>query len=269
MRSIGLALGDCLRKGYLRFHAARPTFQGLEAHLTAIYGAVRDFEPRLVVVDPITNLSSSGSAVAAEAMLMRLVDFFKSRQITTVLTALTSGGGALEATDVGISSLVDTWILLRDIESGGERNRGICVLKSRGMAHSNQIREFHLTPHGIRLTAVYRGPEGALTGSARVAQYEREKASATAQRREAARRDREHERRRAELEADIAAKRRTFEAELDDEKEFAQGDARVGRFAPERRKRGSSRGSTATARAGASAPGTGSSLKLAKKGKRP
>ena len=268
MRSIGLSLSDCLRKGYLRFHATRPTLQGLEAHLTAIYGAVRDFEPRLVVVDPITNLSSAGSAVAAEAMLMRLVDFFKSRQITTVLTALTSGGGALEATDVGISSLVDTWILLRDIESGGERNRGISILKSRGMAHSNQIREFHLTPHGIRLTEVYRGPEGVLTGSARVAQHAREKASATAKRREAARRDREHERRRAELEADIAAKRQTFEAELDDEKRLAEGDAPVRRFAPDRRKTGSSRGATATARAGASVPGTGSTLKLAKKGKR-
>jgi circadian clock protein KaiC len=201
-------------------------------------------------------------------MLMRLVDFFKSRQITTVLTALTSGGGALEATDVGISSLVDTWILLRDIESDGERNRGICVLKSRGMAHSNQIREFYLTPHGIRLTAVYRGPEGALTGSARVAQHAREKANATAQRREVARRAREHERRRAELEADIAAKRRMFEAELDHEKELAQGDARVDRFAPDRTKTGNSRGATATARAGASARGTGSRLKLAKKGKR-
>jgi circadian clock protein KaiC len=167
MRSIGLDLETGIRQGRLRFEAARPTLLGLEAHLTRIYRIVRDFEPNLVVVDPVTNLASAGGDIAARGMLMRLIDFLKSRQVTLLLTSLTAGGEALERSDTGVSSLVDSWILLRDIDSSEERHRGIYILKSRGMAHSNQIREFHLTGEGIRLTDVSRGGGGAPKGSAR------------------------------------------------------------------------------------------------------
>jgi circadian clock protein KaiC len=119
-----------------------------------------------VVVDPVTNFTSAGTDAAAQGMLLRLIDFFKSRGITVLMTSLTSGGSSLEMSDAGVSSLVDTWILLREIERGGERNRGIYILKSRGMAHSNQVRGFHLTGKGIRLTDASRGSEGAPTPSA-------------------------------------------------------------------------------------------------------
>jgi circadian clock protein KaiC len=168
MRSIGIDLASPVRKGLLRLEAARPTLQGLEAHLTRIYREVRGFQPRLVIVDPITNLSRSGTEKAAEAMLMRLIDFLKSGQITTVMTTLTSGGGPREATEVGVSSLVDTWILLQIVESDGERNRFLYVLKSRGMAHSNRVRSFQVTDRGIQLGdasggngPVRRGPSSA------------------------------------------------------------------------------------------------------------
>jgi circadian clock protein KaiC len=166
MRSIGLDLEAWVRKGRLRFEAARPTLLGLEAHLTRIYRFVRDFDPAVVVVDPVTNFTSAGTDAAAQGMLLRLIDFFKSRGITVLMTSLTSGGSSLEMSDAGVSSLVDTWILLREIERGGERNRGIYILKSRGMAHSNQVRGFHLTGKGIRLTDASRGSEGAPTPSA-------------------------------------------------------------------------------------------------------
>jgi circadian clock protein KaiC len=153
MASIGLDLESCIEKGLLRIEAARPTLLGIEAHLTRIQRSVKEFQPRLVVIDPISNLVRAGNLASAEAMLTRLVDFFKSAQITTVMTSLTDPGGAQEKTDVGVSSVIDTWILLRDVESNGERSRGIYILKSRGMAHANQIREFLLTPEGIRLRA--------------------------------------------------------------------------------------------------------------------
>jgi circadian clock protein KaiC len=145
-------------------------------------------------------------------MLLRLIDFLKSRQITAILLNLTSGGDSWERTDVGISSIIDTWILLRDIELGGERNRGIYILKSRGMKHSNQIREYTITPQGIALQEVYVGPEGVLTGSMRAAQEAREKAAALERRREAERKQRELAHRRAALEAQITALRAEFDA---------------------------------------------------------
>jgi circadian clock protein KaiC len=227
MKSIGLDLDTWIRKGLLRIEAARPTLLGLEAHLTRIYRFARDFEPSLVVVDPISNLVSAGSETAAQAMLLRLIDFFKSREMTLVLVNLTSGGPVLEKTDTGISSLADTWILLRDIESDGERTRGIYVLKSRGMAHSNQIREFHLTGDGIRLTEAYVGAEGVLTGSARLAQEAREKAAALAREQELERQRRRVERRRLEVEEEIAAKRRALEAEIEEaDLQLKQGQSR-------------------------------------------
>jgi len=214
MRSIGLRLDRQIKAGNLRFDAARPTLLGLEGHLTRMHRAFRDFEPRMVVLDPISNLSSAGSEAAAASMLLRLIDFFKSRGATLVMTNLTEGGKATERTDIGVSSIVDTWVVMRDIEASGERNRGIYVLKSRGMAHSNQIREFRLTDKGIVLNEVYLGPEGMLTGSARIAQELREKAAARDRGLELERRRREVARRRDALDAEIEDKNRAFEREL-------------------------------------------------------
>jgi circadian clock protein KaiC len=224
MKTIGLDLGPWVKKGLLRLEASRPTLLGIEAHLAAIHKMVNEFEPRVVILDPISNFSSAGTEADAQAMLLRLIDLLKSRQITAVFVNLTSGGANWEKTEVGISSLIDTWILLRDIELAGERNRGIYVLKSRGMKHSNQIREFLITPEGIRLEEVYVGPEGVLTGSMRAAQEDREKAAALARGHEIERKQRELARKRAALEAQIAALRTEFEAVEDESKVVAEQD---------------------------------------------
>ena len=170
MSSIGIDLEPMVKKGKLLFHAMRPTFTGLEMHLATMLKLIKDFKPSAVVVDPLNSFISAENVVEAKSLAMRLIDYLKLQNITGFFTTLTSGGSTLEHTDVFISSLIDTWLLLRDIEIGGERNRGIYILKSRGMAHSNQIREFLLTSQGIVLQDVYVGMEGILTGSARVAQ---------------------------------------------------------------------------------------------------
>ena len=143
-------------------------------------------------------------------MMVRLIDFLKSSGITAMFVNLTSGGKAQEATEVGISSLIDTWLVLRDIELGGERNRGLYVIKSRGMKHSNQIREFLITSRGIVLQDVYVGPEGVLTGSLRASQEAREKAAAVARQQELTRHQRDMERRRAAIQAQILALQHEF-----------------------------------------------------------
>jgi circadian clock protein KaiC len=176
-----------------------------------MYRMVRDFRPRVVVVDPITNFISVGSAEQIKLMLMRLVDFLKSHQVTGLFTSL-NHGGAIESTDTMISSLIDAWLLLRDMEVNGERNRVLYVLKSRGMSHSNQVREFLITPRGIELVDVYIGGERVLTGSARLAQEARERAAALARDQEVERKRRDFERRRQALEAQIAAIRADLEA---------------------------------------------------------
>jgi circadian clock protein KaiC len=173
---------------------------------------IEAFEPRAVIVDPISNFTASGSEADAESMLLRLVDFLKSRQITAFLTNLTAGGNAWERTDIGISSIIDTWLLVRDIELGGERNRAMYVLKSRGMRHSNQIREFLLTDQGIQLEDVYVGPEGVLTGSMRKAQEARERDAMLEREQSLVQKQRELDRRRAALEGQIAALQGELEA---------------------------------------------------------
>jgi circadian clock protein KaiC len=211
MRSINVNLEPYRRNGLLHLHASRPTLLGLEAHLVQIHKMVTEFEPSTVIVDPISNFISSGSAVDAQGMLLRLIDFLKVKQITAMFTHLTSGGKAAEATDMGVSSLIDTWLLVRDVEAGGERNRGLYVIKSRGMAHSNQVREFLITSRGVALQDVYVGAEGVLTGSLRAAQEAREKAALLVRRQEIERKQRDIERRRAATRAQIAA----LEVELD------------------------------------------------------
>jgi circadian clock protein KaiC len=220
MRSIGLDLQPWIKKGLLRFHSSRPTIYGLEMHLTTMHKMIEEQQPHLVVVDPISNFMAAGSISEASMMLMRLVDFLKGWQTTALFTNLTHGRGALEQTEAGVSSLIDTWLLLRDIELNGERNRGLYILKSRGMAHSNQIREFQLTPNGIELTDVYLGPEGVLTGSARQAQEAKEKASQVRTSQEVERKRRELQRRQQALEAQVAALRLQFESDKEEMERF-------------------------------------------------
>jgi circadian clock protein KaiC len=216
MRSVGMDLGQWTRKGLLRIHASRPTSMGLEMHLALIYNQIREFKPKAVIIDPISNLATAGSDSDAEAMLLRLIDYLKSHAITAFFVNLTSGGSAYEKTDMGVSSLIDTWILLRDIELAGERNRAIYVLKSRGMKHSNQIREFIITSHGIELEDVYVGAEGVLTGSMRAAQEARERAEVLRLRNETSFKHRELQRRRAVLEAQIASLRAEADGVMDE-----------------------------------------------------
>ena len=213
MRSIGIDLQQWVQKGLLQFQANRPTFAGLEMHLTMMHKAINAFKPQVVIVDPLNSFVIGGNETEVKAMLMRLVDFLKMNRITGFFTNLTSGGSALEQTDIAISSLIDTWLLLRDIEIGGERNRGLYILKSRGMAHSNQIREFLLTDNGVELRDVYVGPSGVLTGSARLAQEAQEQAAQTMHEQGVERRKLELERKRRVIEAQIAAMRTEFEAQ--------------------------------------------------------
>ncbi len=219
MRSIGIDLQPWTERSLLRFVATRPTYYGLEMHLATMHRAISDFSPSVVIVDPLSSFVTVGTAVEAKSMLMRLVDFLKMRHITALFTNLTPGGESPEQTEVGISSLMDTWLLLRNIEVGGERNRGLYILKSRGMAHSNQIREFLLTDHGVELLDVYVGPDGVLVGSARLAQEVQQKAAQRARQQEAERRRADLERKRQTMESQIAAMR----AELESEEAEVQG----------------------------------------------
>ncbi len=215
MRSVGLDMKQWQEQGLLRFTAARPTLLGLEMHLVRIYKQVHEFKPQLVILDPISNLSSAGETSEVKIMLTRLLDFLKLQGITAIFTNLSSSKH-LEETEMQTSSLIDTWIALRDIESNGERNRGLYVLKSRGMAHSNQIREFILSDRGIELANVYLGADGIFTGSARYAQEEKDKAARLLRQQEIERKQREVERKRAKLEAEIAALKLAFEADQEE-----------------------------------------------------
>ncbi len=204
-RSIGIDLDKSIKSGLLNFEAGRSTTLGLETHLANIYKIVEKFKPDVIIVDPITNLITAGSALEVRAMLGRLMDMLKEKQITALFTSLTQGGHDLEQTEYGISSFVDTWLLLRDLETNGERNRLLHVLKSRGTKHSNQVREFIIRDDGIRLVDVYVGPEGMLTGSARIAQTEHAKAASLTLKEEIARTKRKIDLRRKVLETQIAS----------------------------------------------------------------
>jgi circadian clock protein KaiC len=213
MRSIGIDLEPWARKGLLQFQAARPTYGGIEQHLLVTHKSISSFQPSVVVVDPVTNLLMVSTQNEVRSMLTRLVDFLKTQGITAIFTSLTAGGGTLEASEADVSSLMDTWLQLESIEVGGERNRALYVVKSRGMEHSNQIREFMLTDDGLRLLDVYLGPEGVLTGSARLSQEVREKAASTSRQQELESRRRELERKRRIFEARMVMLRAEFEAE--------------------------------------------------------
>ncbi|MGH9686098.1 MAG: circadian clock protein KaiC [Candidatus Acidiferrales bacterium] len=205
VRSVGLDLEKWAGKELLIHEASRPTQYGLEMHLLRIHKLVEKWKPRAVVVDPVTNLLTGGSELEAKSMLMRLIDFLKTNGITALFVDLTSRSEDLESTDIGVSSLADSWILLRDVELNGERNRCIYVLKSRGMAHSNQVREFVISGDGIDLVPVYVGVGGVLTGSSRVAQQAKELAETKIRRQEVQLKENEALRKRLALEAQIAA----------------------------------------------------------------
>ena len=213
MRSIGIDLQPFVDQGLLQFSASRPTAYGLEMHVAKMQKLIQELKPHAVVIDPLTNLMNIGSQNEVQAALLRLIDLLKLRQITGFFTSLSHDGQALESTEIGVSSIMDTWLLLKDIESNGERNRGLYVLKSRGMAHSNQIREFRLTNHGIELIPAYLGPAGVLTGAARHAQENSELAEALTRKQEIEHRQAQLERKRKTLTGRVESLRAAFEAE--------------------------------------------------------
>ena len=213
MHSIGLRLEPLVKKGLLRFHSARPSLYGLEMHLATMFKEIVAFQPHVVIMDPITSLMDAGTAAESKGMVTRLIDYLKAGQVTSLFTSLTQGGHVLQQSEAAMSSLMDAWLLLQDFEGNGERNRVLYVLKARGMAHSNQIREFLISDRGIDLVDAYIGTSGVLTGSARAAQRAREKAAVLAAQQEAAQLKREVERKRAALERQISGLRADYETE--------------------------------------------------------
>jgi circadian clock protein KaiC len=212
MASVGIDLGRWVEAGLLRFRCFRPSLMGLEAHLFAVQKAVAEFDPAVVVKDPVSDLLRVGTGADVGAMLTRQVDFLKNRGVTALFTDLASNADATRA-DQQMASLVDTWLCVKTMEGNGEFNRVLFVLKSRGMAHSNQIREFLLTPQGIELADVYVGPQGVLTGSARQAQEAQERSDATTRNEDLEQRRANLETRRVSVEAQTAVLWREFEDE--------------------------------------------------------
>jgi circadian clock protein KaiC len=239
MSSIGIDLEPWVNKGLLRFMATRSTLTGLEMHLMTMHKAIDAFNPSVVVMDPLNSFVAGGNESEVKLMLLRMVDYLKINQITGFFTDLTSGGSAPERTAVAISSLIDTWLLVRNIEVGGERNRGLYILKSRGMDHSNQIREFLITDHGVELLDVYVGPEGVLTGSARLAQAAQEQSDQLRHQQEIENRKLELELKRKMLESQIALLRSEFAVqEAEELKIFEQKQAHETQLLKERGKLG-------------------------------
>jgi circadian clock protein KaiC len=216
MRSIGIDLELWVQQERLRFQNSRSTLYGLEMHLVAMHKAIEAFNPAVVVIDPISNLIATANESEVKAMLSRLIDYLKMKQITLLCNDLTAGGSSLERTAVSVSSLMDTWLLLQTIEASGERNRGLYILKSRGMDHSNQVREFLLSDQGIQLRDVYIGSGKVFTGAARLAQETQDQAAILERRQDIERKQNEIERKKAIVEAQIVALRAEFEAEQDE-----------------------------------------------------
>ncbi|HEU5263650.1 MAG TPA: circadian clock protein KaiC [Gaiellaceae bacterium] len=216
MRSIGVDLQPWVARGLLQFHASRPSMYGLEMHLSQMRRLIDRFRPSVVVADPVSSLLSVATESDVQATMTRLVDHLKAAGITAFMTSLTHGKTENERTDVAISSIVDTWLLLVTLESSGERNRGLYVLKSRGMAHSNQIREFLLTSHGVELLDAYVGAGSVLTGSARLTREAEDHAAALANEQELERKERALAQLQAAFESELASLRGKFEAERAD-----------------------------------------------------
>jgi len=247
MRSVGLDLQKWANKGLLKFSARRPNLFGLETHLAAMHRDVSDFDPAAVVVDPMSALMSAGISGDVHSMILRLVDFLKSRGVTALFTNLGTGIAESTTTEMQISSLMDAWLLLSNRESNGEHNRQLYLLKSRGMAHSNQVREFILSSEGIKLRDAYVGPEGVLTGSARLAQEAKDKAAVLVRAQDMERRTRELERKRREIAAQIEILQAQLASEADEETLLnREGVAREDQLAADRVAMGTSRQITET-----------------------
>jgi circadian clock protein KaiC len=241
MDSIGIHLDEHIDKGLLRFEAARPSLYGFEMHLARMYRDIEEFAPDAVVVDPISAFR--GPALEIHSTLVRLADICKSRGVTCLFTSLSPSSESMDENDRSVSSLMDTWIELKDHESNGERNRVLAVLKSRGMRHSKQMREYQITDRGIELVDSYVGADGALTGTARLAQEARERDASRQRAQEIARRRRDFVRKRASMErqiADLQAELKAEEAEMDMLVE--QDDAREAFHADDRTRMASERG---------------------------
>jgi len=214
MRSIGVDLQKHIDKGNLQIHSSRPSLNGLELHLLTLRKLIKEFKPSTIIIDPISNLITVGSEQEVRSMLVRLIDMLKINNITALLTSLNKQTDAVrpDLAEESVSSLVDTWITVRDMEGIGERNRGIFIVKSRGMGHSNQVREFVITNKGIDLLDVELGPQGILTGSARTSHQFKKTISEIKLQNEISRKDREIMRKRKVLEANIEALKNEFES---------------------------------------------------------
>lgn len=214
MKSISLDLEPFVKKGLLEIKSARPTVNGLELHLLNLNKYIREFNPSTVIIDPISNLISVGSQKEVRSLLVRLIDMLKLNNITAMFTSLSSASDVArpDLPEDTVSSLIDTWITVRDMEGAGERNRGIYIIKSRGIGHSNQVREFVISNQGIELLDVEVGPNGILTGTARRTHALNQKVSALRLQSELDRKDRDILRKRRVLEANIEALRSEFES---------------------------------------------------------
>lgn len=216
MRSIGLNIEPYIKSGILKVYSSRPTIQNLELHLIAIQKIIEEFKPKIIVLDPVTNLMSEGINSEIRQMLAHFVDFLKGQNVTTLFTAaITLETIKSNPSDEGISAMMDTWILVRDIEHNSERNRGIYVLKSRGMNHSTQVREFVITDDGISLMPIYISPGGVLTGSAKLENTLKEEDQKALLANKIKSENDEIERKRKMLEENIALLRAQFESEAD------------------------------------------------------
>lgn len=236
MRSIGVDLAPWVKRSLLRFETNRAGSCGLERHLVMMHEAIKLFSPKVVVVDPITNYGSIGNHDEVKSMLTRLIDLFKSHEITAMFTSLNGAGREMDDSTVGVSSLIDAWILLRNVECNGERNRTLHILKSRGMAHSNQVREFLLTDKGAQIVDAYLGPGGVLTGSARITQEAADRAGVLERRQEVERQQRSLQKKREQLSAQISALRGEFETvERDLQRSVNQLKARETQIETDRR----------------------------------
>jgi len=213
MRSVGVDLKSPVKSGTLEIHAARPSTHGLERHLVTMHKVINQRRPDVVIVDPVNNLVRVGTLLETQTMIIRLIDFLKARGITTFFTSLTGGGDDLEQTDIGISSLIDTWLNLEVVKNGGERNRTVAIVKSRGMAHSNQTSEYILGARGVSIADTYLGVSGVLTGSARLAKEAEDEAAARVADRAIVRKQGERERRRRQVEAQILLLREGLDAD--------------------------------------------------------
>jgi circadian clock protein KaiC len=231
MRSIGLDLQHWVKKGLLRIESTRPTLHGLEQHLVHMYELVRAWKPAVVAVDPISNLTSEVEDAGLKLTLMRLIDFLKTQGVTALFTSLTSDSGATmaAASEMGVSSLMDSWLLLANVAHNGERTRTLQVLKSRGMPHSNQVREFVFSDRGVGLIDVYLFGDQVLTGTARLAHEAQVVATTDLLSKDHARRLRDLANRRKALDAQIAvlnleAEARAGDVEFQIERERFEAD---------------------------------------------